>query len=98
MKVSPNRYYNYKKHRKDASNKQKYSVLKKTETICHEVGARPGYIMMQKLLEAKGIVLSVQTVRKYMNVELHLKSVTRKVKYRYHSSSEPGKVFENVFD
>jgi transposase InsO family protein len=54
--------------------------------------------MMQKLLEAKGIRLSVQTVRKYMNVELHLKSATRKPRYRYHGSSDSGKVFENIIN
>lgn len=39
--------------------------------------------MMQQLLANKGISLSVQTVRKYMNVELGLKSVTRKARYHY---------------
>ena len=98
MNVSPNGYYNYKKHRKDALNKKKESILRKVATIYHEAGGRPGYRMMQKLLEAKGITLSIQTVRKYMNVELHLKSVTRKRKHRYHSSSETGIVFDNIIN
>ncbi|MFC2662119.1 MAG: transposase, partial [Eubacterium sp.] len=75
LQVYPNAYYNYQKHRKDASNKRKASTLKRIEQLYREYNGKPGYRMMQKLLEAEGILLSVQTVRKYMNVELGLKSV-----------------------
>lgn len=96
MHLSPNAYYNYRKHRKSAKEKEKASILKVIEQLYHESGGRPGYRMMQQLLKNKGIELSVQTVRKYMNVELGLKSVTRKAKYRYHKGPEAYSVAENL--
>lgn len=54
--------------------------------------------MMKTLLEGRGINLSVQTVRKYMNTELGLKSVTRKAKYRYMKGSDAYCVFDNVLN
>lgn len=98
MNICPTAYYNYKKHRKDARKKSKASILKTIETLYHNAGGRPGYRMMQKLLANKGINLSVQTVRKYMNVELGLKSVTRKAKYRYHKGPEAYGLFENLLN
>lgn len=96
MHLSPNAYYNYRKHRKSAKEKEKASILKTIEQLYHESGGRPGYRMMQQLLKNRGIELSVQTVRKYMNVELGLKSVTRKAKYRYHHCPEAYSVAENL--
>ena len=96
MHLSPNAYYNYRKHRKSAKEKEKASILKVIEQLYHESGGRPGYRMMQQLLKNKGIELSVQTVRKYMNVELGLKSVTRKAKYRYHKGPKAYSVAENL--
>ena len=52
--------------------------------------------MMQKLLTGKGIFISVQTVRKYMNEELGLKSVTRKAKYRYNKGPAAYGIFEDL--
>ncbi len=54
--------------------------------------------MMKQLLANKGISLSVQTVRKYMNVELGLKSVTRKRKYRYSKGPQAYAIFGNLLD
>ena len=55
--------------------------------------------MMWQMLKNKGISLSVQTVRKYMNVELGLKSVTRKKKkYSYCKGSEDYNVANNLLD
>lgn len=55
--------------------------------------------MMREILKREGIPLSVQTVRKYMNVELGLQSVTRKTKkYRYCKGPEAYKVAENLLD
>lgn len=50
---------------------------------------------MRTILYNKGITLSLQTVRKYMNVELGLKSITRKKKRHYTVGSEPYTVFNN---
>ena len=64
-----------------------------------ECGGKPGYRMMWQMLKNEGISLSVQTVRKYMNVELGLKSVTRKKKkYSYCKGSEAYNVAKNLLD
>lgn len=96
MHICPNAYYNYRKHRKDAANKRKAAVLKKIRKQFHDAGGRPGYRMMRQLLANEGISLSLQTVRRYMNVELGLKSVTRKPKYVYRKGSDADEVFENL--
>ncbi len=99
MKVSPNGYYNYKKHRKNAREKEKASILRKIEKIYHSAEGRPGYRMMRDLLEAEGIHLSKSTVHKYMNGELKLRSVTRKKKnYNFIKGSEDYCVFDNLLN
>lgn len=50
--------------------------------------------MMRALLKEKGIILSNSTVHKYMNKELKLKSITRKIKPKY-IKGESHKTFEN---
>lgn len=52
--------------------------------------------MMKKLLENEEIFLSVQTIHRYMNVELGLKSVTRKRKKQYVPGAPPHKVFVDL--
>ena len=55
--------------------------------------------MMKTLLtNNEKIDLSVQTVRKYMNVELGLKSVTRKSKYVYYKGPEAYEIAENIIN
>ena len=95
LNVYPNAYYNYRKHRKDAQNKQKSHLLKEITNTYHEANGRPGYRMMHDLFVNKGIDISLQTIRKYMNVELDLRSITRKPKYRYHKGAEAFAIFEN---
>lgn len=73
-------------------------MLKLIKKLYHEAGGRPGYRMMRQLLASKGICLSVQTIRQYMNVELGLKSVTRKPKYRYSKGKEAYSIFENLLE
>lgn len=72
--------------------------MKIIKKIYHEAGGKPGYRMMRDLLANKGIFLSVQTVRKYMNVELGIKSVTRKSKYRYSKGPQAYAIFENLIN
>ena len=99
MKVYPNAYYNYKKHRKNAQQKSKASILKVIEKQYHDAEGVPGYRMMRTLLaNNEKIDLSVQTVRKYMNVELGLKSVTRKPKYVYCKGPEAYEIAENIIN
>lgn len=96
LDIYPNGYYNYKKHRKNAKKKRKAAILKKIGQIYHEASGKPGYRMMQKLLENEGIYLSKGTVHKYMNVDLGLKSVTRRKRNNYTTGPVPHKVFENL--
>ncbi|MCF0238131.1 MAG: IS3 family transposase [Sphaerochaetaceae bacterium] len=97
--LSPNAYYNYLKHRKNAFNKNKEKALKTIKEIYHNYEGKPGYRMMRELLNQKGINLSAQTVRRYMNIELNLKSLTRKVKrYNYKKGGNPYAVFENLLN
>lgn len=98
MEVFPNAYYNYRKHRKNAYRKQTEKTLKIIGAIYHEANGVPGYRAMRDLLKNQGIALSVQTVRRYMNVKLGLKSVTRKKKRHYASGAEPYAVFENLLN
>jgi len=98
LSISPNGYYNYKKQRKNAEQKKKASTLKIIKKLYHEAGGRPGYRMMKQLLANQGITLSELTVHMYMNVELELKSVTRKPKYRYYKGPPPYAVFDNLIN
>ena len=98
MDINPNAYYNYKKHRKNARAKNKAQILKMIERIYHDAEGKPGYRMMRQLLANKGIELSANTVRKYMNVELGLKSVTRKAKYRYSKGSDAHCLADNLLN
>ena len=52
--------------------------------------------MMRDLLQTEGICLSRETVRKYMNQELGLKSVTRKRKPGGNAPGKAHRTFENL--
>ena len=95
--VYPNAYYNYKKKRGSRREKEKDRILKRISVIYHENDGTPGYRMMCELLKNEGIRLSPNTVHKYMNTELGLRSVSRKKKkYKYHKGDEPYKLFPNL--
>lgn len=96
LKIHPNAYYNYRKYRKNAKEKHKTSVLKTITKLYHGANGIPGYRMMRQLLENEGTELSLQTVRRYMNVELELRSITRKGKYHYHKGPEAYAIYEDL--
>lgn len=97
MEIYPNGYYNYRKHRKDAKLKEKEKLLKVITEIYHMRSGRMGYRSMWLYLRNEGYSISLQTVRKYMNVELCLKSVTRKKKRKNVVSQEDSfKTFDNL--
>ena len=73
----------------------KAKTLKRIDKLYHQTGGKPGYRMMTQLLRNEGIYLSPQTVHKYMNKELGLRSVTRKKKYVYQKGGEPYRIFPN---
>ena len=96
MNIYPNVYYNYRKHRKGAGEKKKAFGLKMIEKTYHECGGRTGHRMMQKMILNKEICLSAQTIHKYMNTELELRSVSRKAKYRYRKGTEAYAIFDDL--
>lgn len=98
MRIYPNSYYNYKKQKKKKKLSQKAYILKRIKELYHQSSGRPGYRMMAGMLANEGIHLSVTTVHKYMNIELKLKSVTRKKKYIHYKSEEPFRVFANILE
>ena len=92
----PNGYYNYRKHRKNAKEKEEARIKKIIKRIYHEAEGRPGYRQMRELLKQSGINLCKSTVRKYMH-DLKLRSVTRKGNnYHYSKGKAADQVFENI--
>lgn len=98
MHINPNAYYNYKKHRKNAKRKNKGYILKTISELYHSSNGIMGYRQMRLKLAEKHIFLSKNTVRKYMNVELGLKSVTRRAKKHYYKGAEPYAIYENLLN
>lgn len=97
MGIFPNAYYNYKKHRKSEYEAGKQQIKEQIQAIYHEHGGVDGYRTMKAYLDRKNIKLSNLTVHKYMNVELGLKSITRKKKPDSHVG-KPHKVFPNLIN
>lgn len=95
--MSPNAYYSYRKHRRDAAEKKKASLKRLIKKIYHGCEGRAGYRMMHRILTNAGHQASLQTVRKYMDVEMNLKSLTRK-RRKCHPAcmAVPYSVHENI--
>lgn len=97
--MSPNAYYNHRKHRRDAAEKKKASLKKQIEKIYHGCEGKTGYRMMHRILANMGCQASVQTAREYMNGELGLKSLTRRRRRHWHARGPaPHAVYENVIN
>ena len=73
--VYPNGYYNYLKCRKSGATGRKEKIKRAIHAIYHKHRGVYGYRIIRKLLEKEGITISAGTCRKYMNIELGLKSV-----------------------
>ena len=84
------------KHKKKTYHAQKKKILKIIENTFHEHQGIPGYRMMQKLLEQKGIKRSKLTVYKYMS-DLNLRSVVMRKKPKY-VKGEQHQLFTNQLD
>ena len=94
MKIYPNAYYNYRKHRKAGYYAQKAAVLEQIQNIYHSHNGVDGYRSMTVYLERKGYGYSPTTIHKYMNTELGLCSIVRPKKPGT-KPGKPHKVFEN---
>lgn len=88
-------HYNYLKQRKKKNHARKERILITIQEIYHAHNGIDGYRSMKIYLERKGIVISNQTVHRYMNRELGLTSVVRRKKPEYRKG-KAHKVFENL--
>jgi len=77
LKIYPNVYYNYRKHRWAKEAARKRDIPRQIQTIYHKTNSVAGYRRMQIYLVRKGIELFALTVHKYMNTELGLRSSVR---------------------
>ena len=94
LKICPNAYYNYRKHRKAVYYAHKAEVQTQIQEIYHAHNGVDGYRSMKVYLERKGYFYSTATVHKYMNTELGLRSIVRPKKPEY-EHGKPHKVFDN---
>lgn len=92
--IYPNAYYNYRKHRKENYNTQREVVLRAITDIYHKHNGVTGYRSMQVYLKRKGFIYSRNTIHKYMNTLLGLKSIVRPKRTEY-KHRKGYKVFEN---
>lgn len=95
--ICPNAYYNYLKDRKKAYYQQKQEVLTLISKIYHEHNGVDGYRSMRVFLERNKVLLSANTVHRYMNGELHLYSIVRRKKPAY-QKHPAHKVFPNLIN
>lgn len=93
MQIYPNAYYNYKKDKKAAYEKEKAAKQQAILEIYQTYNGRPGHRMMVIYLKRRGILLSKTTVLKYMK-ELGIRSVVVRKKREY-AKGECYKKFEN---
>ena len=94
MRICPNAYYNYRKHRKSDYHAQKENVKAQIREIYHAHNGVDGYRSMTVYLSWKGYAYSATTIHKYMNVEMGLRSIVRPKRPEY-ERGKPHRVFEN---
>lgn len=87
FRIFPNSYYNFLRNRKKAYRERKTKLLALIEEIYHAHNGVDGYRKMRVYLQRHQIFLSNQTVHKYMNIELRLRSIVRRKKPSYQKSS-----------
>ena len=95
LEIYPNAYYNYLKHNKSEYCKRKEFILSVIKSIYHDENGVPGYRSMRVYLGRRGITISNTTVHKYMNSELGLKSIVRRIN-RFSSHEPCYRMFENL--
>ena len=96
LNISKNAYYNFLKNRKNDYLKLKDSFLKRIESLYHKLKGVYGYRYIKKFLEDENIFLSYTTVHKYLNIELGLKAIVRRPKYRSSTSNSDGNCFPDL--
>ena len=95
LKLCPNGYYNYRKHRKAAYQTRKSETKTQIDKIYHEHDGVDGYRRITVYLRRKGYHYSPTTIQKYMNQEMGLRSIVRPKAPAY-QRGKPHKVFENL--
>ena len=96
LNISKNAYYNFLKNRKNDYLKLKDIFLKRIENLYHKLKGAYGYRYIKKFLEDENIFLSYTTVHKYLNIELGLKAIVRRPKYRSSSLNSDGNCFPDL--
>lgn len=81
--VYPNAFYNFLKQRKAKHRLEKSHILAQIEEIYHSHNGVDRYRKMKIYLQRRLINLSLPTVQKYMNGDLHLRAVVRRKKPAY---------------
>lgn len=84
--VYPNAFYNFLKQRKAKHRLEKKHILAQIKEIYHSHNGIDGYRKMKVYLQRRHINLSLLTVHKYMNGDLHLQAVVRRKKPAYQKS------------
>lgn len=97
MRIHPNAYYNYLKHKKADHYARKAAICRGIKDIYHEFGGILGHRSMRIFLRRKGIYLSKTTVFKYMNKELRLLCVCRRRRPGY-KKGRAHKIFPNLLE
>lgn len=93
--ISPNAYYNYRKHKKAEYEQNKYRIHETIKEIYYNTHRIIGHRGMVIFLSRRGISLSKTTVHKYMNRESNLHSLVLKKIPKYRCG-ERNKVFPNL--
>ena len=94
LRIYPNAYYNYKKHRKAKYEAHKEELKTQIYELYHAHNGVAGYRFMTVYLARKGYHCSPATVHKYMNVELGLRSIVRSRKPNYRRG-KAHQIFDN---
>lgn len=84
------------KNRKNNYLKLKDTVLKRIESLYHKHKGVYGYRYIKKFLEDENIFISYTTVHKYLNIELQLKAIVRRKKYRSFTSKSDESSFPDL--
>ena len=93
--IYPNAYYNHLLNNKADYHARKKGTCDSIREIYHECEGRIGYRFMKVFLKRRGINLSNATVHKYMNCEMHLRSIVRRKKPGYKKGT-PHQLFPNL--
>ena len=83
LSLWPNSYYNYLKNRKSKYHKKRQKIYEEIKSIYYNNARILGHRVIRIFLTRKGIILSKNTVHKYMNKTLNLHAVVMRKRPKY---------------